>query len=229
GLAAVLDAASAIALDLDLELQREVFRHEVPIHDVAVAARVGRRRFPDDGAVLDAPELRVAVPPLQALAVEQRHVALMVAKIHRARLREDHDAPLAGRRRLCCVGPDLRRGAEAEAHGPHDQSLSKRPVHGVLPARNTRSIRPAATEPEHEPWLETAAVSDYLWAGRRRAMTIMRRAASGVVLFLAIASVVQSAARQEAPVPDKLIVLTFDDSAKSHATYVAPRLKKLGF
>src|SRR5207247_3660160 len=65
--------------------------------------------------------------------------------------------------------------------------------------------------------------------GRRRAMTIMRRATSGVVLFLAIASVVQSAARQEAPVPDKLIVLTFDDSAKSHATYVAPRLKKLGF
>ena len=60
-------------------------------------------------------------------------------------------------------------------------------------------------------------------------MTIMRRATSGVVLFLVIASVVQSAARQEAPVPDKLVVLTFDDSAKSHATYVAPRLKKLGF
>ncbi|HMI32408.1 MAG TPA: polysaccharide deacetylase family protein [Candidatus Limnocylindrales bacterium] len=60
-------------------------------------------------------------------------------------------------------------------------------------------------------------------------MTIMRRATSGVVLFLAIAVVVQSAAPQEAPVPDKLVVFTFDDSAKSHATYVAPRLKKLGF
>ena len=59
-------------------------------------------------------------------------------------------------------------------------------------------------------------------------MTIMRRATFGVVLFL-IASVGQPAARQEAPVPDKLIVLTFDDSAKSHATYVAPRLKQLGF
>ena len=60
-------------------------------------------------------------------------------------------------------------------------------------------------------------------------MTIMRGAMSAVVLFLAIAPVVQSAAGQEAPVPDKLVVLTFDDSAKSHATYVAPRLKKLGF
>jgi peptidoglycan/xylan/chitin deacetylase (PgdA/CDA1 family) len=60
-------------------------------------------------------------------------------------------------------------------------------------------------------------------------MTIMRRATSGVVLFLAIAFVAQSTAGQEAPVPDKLAVLTFDDSAKSHAAYVAPLLKKLGF
>ena len=60
-------------------------------------------------------------------------------------------------------------------------------------------------------------------------MTIRRRATSGVVPFLAMASFVQSGVRQEAPVPDKLIVFTFDDSAKSHATYVAPRLKKLGF
>jgi peptidoglycan/xylan/chitin deacetylase (PgdA/CDA1 family) len=32
-----------------------------------------------------------------------------------------------------------------------------------------------------------------------------------------------------APVPDKLVVLTFDDSCASHATGVAPLLKKLGF
>ena len=31
------------------------------------------------------------------------------------------------------------------------------------------------------------------------------------------------------PVPDKLIVLTFDDAAVSHATFVAPLLKKYGF
>jgi peptidoglycan/xylan/chitin deacetylase (PgdA/CDA1 family) len=31
------------------------------------------------------------------------------------------------------------------------------------------------------------------------------------------------------PIPDKLVVLTFDDSVASQATYVAPMLKKLGF
>lgn len=31
------------------------------------------------------------------------------------------------------------------------------------------------------------------------------------------------------PVPDKLVVLTFDDSVASQATYVAPLLKKHGF
>lgn len=31
------------------------------------------------------------------------------------------------------------------------------------------------------------------------------------------------------PVPDKLVVLTFDDSVASHATFVAPLLKKHGF
>lgn len=31
------------------------------------------------------------------------------------------------------------------------------------------------------------------------------------------------------PIPDKLVVLTFDDAAKSHFTYVAPLLKKYGF
>ena len=30
-------------------------------------------------------------------------------------------------------------------------------------------------------------------------------------------------------IPDKLVVLTFDDSVKSHATYVAPLLKQRGF
>ena len=31
------------------------------------------------------------------------------------------------------------------------------------------------------------------------------------------------------PVPDRLVVLTFDDAALTHATYVAPLLKKYGF
>jgi peptidoglycan/xylan/chitin deacetylase (PgdA/CDA1 family) len=36
-------------------------------------------------------------------------------------------------------------------------------------------------------------------------------------------------ARAVEPVPDGLVVLTFDDSVASHATFVAPLLKKLGF
>ncbi len=31
------------------------------------------------------------------------------------------------------------------------------------------------------------------------------------------------------PIPDKLVVLTFDDAVSNHATFVAPMLKKLGF
>src|SRR5262245_5728587 len=31
------------------------------------------------------------------------------------------------------------------------------------------------------------------------------------------------------PIPDKLVVLTFDDAVKSHRTFVAPLLKELGF
>ena len=31
------------------------------------------------------------------------------------------------------------------------------------------------------------------------------------------------------PVPDKVVVLTFDDGVASHATFVAPLLKKYGF
>ena len=50
-----------------------------------------------------------------------------------------------------------------------------------------------------------------------------------LVAAFAIASVVPPAAGHDAPIPDKLVVLTFDDSAKSHASFVAPLLKKLGF
>src|SRR5688500_18738093 len=31
------------------------------------------------------------------------------------------------------------------------------------------------------------------------------------------------------PIPDKLVVLTFDDASASHATYVAPLLQQYGF
>jgi peptidoglycan/xylan/chitin deacetylase (PgdA/CDA1 family) len=50
---------------------------------------------------------------------------------------------------------------------------------------------------------------------------------STILLFLAFAFDSQSRAVE--PVPDRLVVLTFDDSVASHATFVAPLLKKLGF
>ena len=37
------------------------------------------------------------------------------------------------------------------------------------------------------------------------------------------------AAALKQPIPDKLVVLSFDDAVASHATFVAPLLKKLGF
>ena len=45
---------------------------------------------------------------------------------------------------------------------------------------------------------------------------------------LLLALLLVTALRAE-PVPDKLVVLTFDDSVASHATFVAPLLKKHGF
>ena len=71
---------------------------DVAIGDVAVAARIGRRGFADDRAVLDAPELRVAVPSLQAHAVEERDIALVIVEVDGARLGERHAAAATGRR-----------------------------------------------------------------------------------------------------------------------------------
>src|SRR5438093_8414920 len=129
-LASVLNAAPAIALDLDLELQREVFRLEAAIHDVAVAARVCRCRFADDGTVLDAPEFRIAVPALEADAVEQRNVAFMIVEVHGSRLRET--APAAGlsrRRLLRCTGAKLKGGPKAETNGHSRQLVLEERLH----------------------------------------------------------------------------------------------------
>jgi peptidoglycan/xylan/chitin deacetylase (PgdA/CDA1 family) len=45
-------------------------------------------------------------------------------------------------------------------------------------------------------------------------------------IFIALVS---AGAAGPLPVPDRLVVLSFDDSVASHATFVAPLLKKLGF
>ncbi|MBW3539154.1 MAG: polysaccharide deacetylase family protein [Planctomycetes bacterium] len=52
---------------------------------------------------------------------------------------------------------------------------------------------------------------------------------SAMILPLAIALAVMDEPRPLEPVPDKLVVLTFDDSVKSHFTVVRPILKKHGF
>ena len=57
------------------------------------------------------------------------------------------------------------------------------------------------------------------------------------ILFQAIPIPIQSqdvtlrleVAKRLKPVPDHLVVLTFDDAVSSHATFVAPLLKKYGF
>lgn len=48
------------------------------------------------------------------------------------------------------------------------------------------------------------------------------------ILAFAFGPLALSAAPTQ-PVPDKLVVLTFDDAVKSHRTFVAPLLKELGF
>ncbi|WP_242510066.1 polysaccharide deacetylase family protein [Hymenobacter persicinus] len=51
----------------------------------------------------------------------------------------------------------------------------------------------------------------------------------GCLLALSLAAGPVRAQVLRRPVPDKLVVLTFDDAALSHATYVAPLLRKYGF
>ena len=55
-----------------------------------------------------------------------------------------------------------------------------------------------------------------------------------LLLLLPLAAAAGAQLRQQPPVlrkavPDKVVVLTFDDAVVSHATYVAPILKRYGF
>jgi len=57
--------------------------------------------------------------------------------------------------------------------------------------------------------------------------TFMRRIAFILVLFFSCAAFCEDA--KTAVISDKIVVLTFDDSVASHATFVGPLLKKHGF
>lgn len=50
-----------------------------------------------------------------------------------------------------------------------------------------------------------------------------------LLLLLSLLAGVGEACARPRPVPDHLVVLTFDDAALTHATYVAPLLRKYGF
>ena len=61
---------------------------------------------------------------------------------------------------------------------------------------------------------------------------VARRYVAAIAACLALATAVRAAGGQESnllPIPDRLVVLTFDDSVKSHFTAAAPVLKKYGF
>ena len=47
--------------------------------------------------------------------------------------------------------------------------------------------------------------------------------------MLAMVAIAAAAVRSQSPIPDKLVVLTFDDSKASHYTVVRPLLEKYGF
>lgn len=52
---------------------------------------------------------------------------------------------------------------------------------------------------------------------------------SRAALVLCFGLLLSTGASALPPIPDRVVVLTFDDSVASHATFVAPLLKKLGF
>ncbi|HTL56981.1 MAG TPA: family 16 glycoside hydrolase [Candidatus Limnocylindrales bacterium] len=81
----------------------------------------------------------------------------------------------------------------------------------------------------NEPILIGAASFDGLpkryFSGEMEEAAIWSRALSDAE----ISTLLRVPAKKVLPVPDKLVVLTFDDAVKSHRTFVAPLLKELGF
>lgn len=94
--------------------------------------------------------------------------------------------------------------------------MAEKPWSGALTANN-------------EPILIGAESYDGLpkryFTGEMEEVAIWSRALSDVE----IAELIHLPAKKVLPVPDKLVVLTFDDAVKSHRTFVAPLLKELGF
>src|SRR4030095_15558106 len=116
---------------------------------------MGGRDLADDRAVLDPPEFRIAVPALQAHAVEQRHVDIVVVEIHRTRLGDTAAAVTSAPRLRAIEGVvaapsvECRPGALAEDTAAAPRSIqesaagfvfrSEEPAGLIGGARGTRS------------------------------------------------------------------------------------------
>lgn len=57
----------------------------------------------------------------------------------------------------------------------------------------------------------------------------MKKFVCAILLFATLICSAEETPLKSAAIPDKVVVLTFDDSVASHATFVGPLLKKLGF
>ena len=90
----------------------------------------------------------------------------------------------------------------------------------MVPAWMTRGLRQPGNRRTGEPANESSMIS---FTG-----SPARRVASFTLAILAALPLLLAAAQLE-KIPDKLVVLTFDDSKASHYTVVRPLLKKYGF
>src|SRR4051812_6796672 len=94
-------------------------------------------------------------------------------------------------------------------HGANRRASSRR-----------RSARPRCGGPRDEATLGASASNRSLLSSGIRPMRLP-------TLLLLLAPSIPALALE--PIPDKLVVLTFDDSSRSHVTVAAPLLKKHGF
>src|SRR5262249_16922107 len=142
--AAVLDAAVG-GVQLELHFQLEVLRlPTAPDHEGIGIDLLLRRALADNRAVLDTPELRIAVPPLQALAVED----LLKAGVILERQWLDARPALSStalrwrcptcRRLRRCLGHDA--GDREESHCTGSQHARRLPTHTYGPVPNAHRL-----------------------------------------------------------------------------------------
>ena len=70
--------ARVVARLLDLRMKLEVLQHATaPDEELVILQRLRPLRLPRQGAVFDGPQLRIAVPTREVLAVEERFEAVL--------------------------------------------------------------------------------------------------------------------------------------------------------